>query len=145
MNRTMMNGLQAAGIPMPPPAAGGMAFPGMPGPGAYGEMFGRMMGGGTAAPEPPKAKATGDAQPSAFEQMMTNNPFAAMLAGMMRAASRPSEDPPEEPPPPPPTAAELNYEAMSKLFQTGRDVQDQYLQNLQDIFSKMLGQPARQG
>lgn len=142
MNRTMMNGLQNAGVQVP---SGGSAFPGMPDPRAFSEMFGRMMGAGAAGTAPkPAPERAGAPQASAFEQMMTNNPFAAMLAGMMRAASAPSEDAkPEEPPPPPPTAAELNYEAFSKLFQTGRDVQDQYLQNLQGIFAKMLSQPAR--
>jgi hypothetical protein len=144
MNRTMMNGLQNAGYQMPPQAGAG--FPGMPDPRAFSDMFGRMMGAGAmgSAPKPAPAPEPAASQASAFEQMMTNNPFAAMLAGMMRAASAPSGDAKEEePPPPPPTAAELNYEAVSQLFQTGRDVQDQYLRNLQDIFSKMLGQPAR--
>lgn len=144
MNRTMMNGLQNAGFQVP---GTGTGFPGMPDPRAFSEMFGRMMGAGAAGAPPrsePPPEPAGAPQASAFEQMMTNNPFAAMLAGMMRAASAPSDDAkPEEPPPPPPTAAELNYEAFAKLFQTGRDVQDQYMQNLQDIFSKMLSQPAR--
>jgi hypothetical protein len=140
----MMNGLQNAGFQVPNVGTG---FPGMPDPRAFGDMVGRMMGAGTmtSRPTPPPApEPAAESQPSAFEQMMTNNPFAAMLAGMMRAASAPSpEAEPEEPPPPPPTAAELNYEAVAQLFQTGRDVQEQYLKNLQEIFSKMLGQPAR--
>lgn len=144
MNRTMMSGLQAAGLASPGQAAAPNPFAGMANP--FGDMFGRIMGGagGDTQPEPKPQGASAQGNPAnPFEQMMANNPFTAMLAGMMRAAQGSGTEEKEEPPPPPPTASDLNYEAVSQLFQTGREVQDQYLQNLQDIFSKMLGQPAR--
>jgi hypothetical protein len=90
---------------------------------AWGEMMGRMFGGqATPAAEPPPSSAADSANP--WQEM-----FERML-GQQRAAA----------PEPRPEAAAANPFAMwGQMFETGREVQEQHLKNLQNVLDSFWG------
>jgi hypothetical protein len=47
-------------------------------------------------------------------------------------------EPEAPPPPPPPTSAELSLDALSRIVETGREVQDSQLKTMQQILDKMF-------
>ncbi|MDB5557525.1 MAG: hypothetical protein JWQ36_459 [Enterovirga sp.] len=84
--------------------------------GAWSDLMGAMMGQGTSRPAPRP-----DPQQAA-------DPWSAFMQGFMKSVPPGASAPP---PPAPPPSQPNPLEALSEMFQTGRDVQAQYLASLQ--------------
>lgn len=101
------------------PAAGRAADPGAPYK-AWSDFMGAMMGAPNArVPEAPRRDAAAD-------------PWSGMLQAMFGGA--------QPAPPPPPPATPNPFEALSRMFETGREVQAQHLAGLQATFADVWGQ-----
>jgi hypothetical protein len=103
----MLSALQPAQPARAAPAAGTPY-------GAWGDMMGAMMGQGRSRPAPPPQQAA--------------DPWTGFMQAFLKSIP-PGASPP--PPPAPPPSQPNPIEALSEMFQTGRDVQAQYLASLQ--------------
>lgn len=81
----------------------------------WGNTVAAMMGGAAPAPAPPPPPA---------------DPWSGMMQAIFGAA---------KPAPPPPPATPNPFEALAKMFETGRDVQAQYMANLQAVLNGAAG------
>jgi hypothetical protein len=115
----------------------GFTIPGIPE--NWGELMGQMMQAGL--PDKPSAKSKAEAEaPNPFDPAG----FMRIMQGMMgQAAPQPAEQ--SVPPEPQPTAAELGLDAMNRLVETGREVQEQHMKALQELFAKMSDNPPAKG
>lgn len=98
---------------------------------AFSDMMGRMMG---AAPGPGASAAAGPGQ-TPMSDLFNPAAVGAMINQML--GGKPAE-PEAPPPPPPPTSSELSLDALSRIVETGREVQDSQLKTMQQILDKMF-------
>jgi hypothetical protein len=107
--------------PAPRPAAGTAS--GTPY-GAWTDMMGAMLG---TTPAPARQPSPSPSPAAPWADFMQ-----AMVKGLPSAEKAP-------PPPPPPPQQPNPFEVLSQMFETGREVQEQHLANLQTIFDGMWG------
>ncbi|MFO1147689.1 MAG: DUF937 domain-containing protein [Alsobacter sp.] len=158
MGRAMQAGV-APPAPAPGPSAAANPFT------AGLEAWSKILAAASPAPEPPPPPAPPpEPEPPPGEPEAAPNPFDpagfATIMGRMFGLPEPSvaetapQPQPEQPPPEPeapaaqtPTedqaekAAEQAAQAWSSLVDTGREVQEQYLKSLQELFGQMLAPP----
>jgi hypothetical protein len=110
----------------------GTMFPGVPD--NWGELLGQMMQAGFPAAPQPKAAPGGEAgaMPNPFDP-------AAYVALMQRMMGQPAPEPeePAAPAEPPPTPSDLGLDAVTSFVETGREVQEQHMRALQELFEKV--------
>jgi len=113
-------------------------------------LMGGMAKAATAPPAPPEPPSPVEAWAGMMRQMLgvapepppppppppPANPWLEMMQRM-------TGQPPAEPTPPPPAATPV--EMWSQLFQTGRDVSEQHVANLKNIFDTAWGSGAKRG
>lgn len=130
------------GKPEPKPAAFPMGVPEN-----WGEILGELVGG----PPPPKPEPAKADEPNMFDPAG----LGAMMAGIMERAATPQVATPGEAPapaadaPPAPDAADQtppaeaptapDFDAFTQLVETGREVQQQHLRNLQNVMAQVWG------
>ena len=105
--------------PRPSPAAGTPY-------GAWMDLMGAMLGGKTAKPEP--------APPA--------DPWTSFMQAFSKGLPQQAAPPP---PPPPPPSQPNPFQVLSEMFEGGREVQSQYIENLQNVFDAFWRPPGQGG
>jgi hypothetical protein len=101
---------------------------------AWAQMMTGMMGGAAPSPQPREASPPGDATPHPL------GPWGAMMTGFMRGLQPEPEPRPESDADTPP-APRNPFDVFSQMFEAGREVQEQHLAALQQIFDAYWGAP----
>jgi hypothetical protein len=100
---------------------------------AFTTMMGQMMGAAAQAGAAKPAAET-PRQPTDYLDPLAMGAFFNQMLG----GKAPEPEPAPEPPPPPPTASDLGLDAMAKIVETGREVQENHLKTMQAILQQMF-------
>jgi hypothetical protein len=122
--------------------------------GLWSGMMGQTSGGGRSLPAPPPAKPKpkpkpeikreSKAEPPSEEGPSVFGPWGDMMNAMLGAgkgaAPEPEPEPEPEPPSPPePPPPQNPFDFLSRMFETGREAQEQHLATMQGIFDSYWG------
>jgi hypothetical protein len=164
MSRAMQAGVAPAAARPPEPEAADTPNPFTAGLEAWSKILAAANPASEPAPAPPEPEPEAPSEPEPPPNPFDPAAFAAMMATMFGMAAKPEAEAPappepEEPPKPEPAAtkhptpgedeaaaaADQAAEAWTSFVETGREVQEQYLKNLQDLFGQMLAPPEKKG